>query len=99
MLTSAVDQRSRCPSVNLYTMLDSLLYDFVELLEGKKLPVNSLIIRAKERQIADSIGLKDFKASSNWFSKFKRGKKLSHVKLHGESNSVNSELTEIGFYN
>ncbi|XP_053209796.1 tigger transposable element-derived protein 6-like [Panonychus citri] len=92
-----VARRSRCPSSNLYTLLDSLVFEFIQLLEERNLPVDDKLIKAKALSVAQSLGLNSFVASANWFMKFKKRNDVRRLKQHGESRCVDLEVVENWF--
>ncbi|XP_053205251.1 tigger transposable element-derived protein 6-like [Panonychus citri] len=63
----------------------------------KNLPVDDKLIKAKAISLAQSLGLKTFVASTNWFSKFKKRNNVRRLKQHGESRCVDLEIVENWF--
>ncbi|XP_029655313.1 tigger transposable element-derived protein 4-like [Octopus sinensis] len=71
-----------------YSVIDTELLTWMEYIElrGGFLDDNSILLKAKN--IANIYGIKEFKASNGWLSKFKIRNNLKLRTLHGESGSI-----------
>ncbi|XP_029655099.1 phosphatidylinositol 4-kinase beta-like [Octopus sinensis] len=71
-----------------YSVIDTELLTWMEYIELRRqfLDDNSILLKAKN--IANIYGIKEFKASNGWLSKFKIRNNLKLRTLHGESGST-----------
>lgn len=58
---------------------------------NKNIPLTGTLICEKVKEIAEKLGNADFKASSGWLEKFKKGHNIAFKTISGEGVSVNPE--------
>ena len=80
-------------SVGKYTELEDQLYLWIDSMRRASLPVAPSLAMLKAKKIAEqlSISQDDFKASWQWFSRFRERRGLQQILLHGEGAEVDRE--------
>ena len=61
---------------------------------NSSVPITGPVIMAKGMEIAEQMGLRDFKASNGWISRFVVRYQLQMVVLHGEAADVDVAVAE-----
>ncbi|XP_025205099.1 tigger transposable element-derived protein 6-like [Melanaphis sacchari] len=58
------------------------------------LPVSGPLLQEKAREVANEVGLENFKASNGWLQKFRERHNISFKNICGEGNSVDTSVVE-----
>ncbi len=77
-----------------YSAIEENVVAFVSLLRNrtKPLPVTLSIVKEYAEQVAQTLGEKDFRASSGWWEKLRKRNNIGKsVRLHGEAGEVDHE--------
>lgn len=65
--------------------LDELLLEWLSNCRSKNLPISGPILQESALQIAEQLGIEDFKASNGWLEKFRLRNNIVYRKLNGEA--------------
>ncbi|XP_029730316.2 tigger transposable element-derived protein 4-like [Aedes albopictus] len=74
--------------------LERAVIIFVSQARQSNIPLSGQIIRQKACQLAEKLGVTDFKGSSGWLFKFLKRHKISFKKLCGESAAVDTSMAK-----
>ncbi len=69
--------------------IDGVMYEWLQLVRSKKIPVTGALLREKAAQVADALGIASFSASVGWQQKFTKRHQISSKELRGESADAN----------
>lgn len=68
--------------------IDSIVFNWLSVIRAKNIPVSGVLLQEKAREVAESLGLQNFKASNGWLEKFKIRHNLAFKSICGEEKSV-----------
>lgn len=71
--------------------IDKVVFNWFSVIRGKDIPVSGVLLQEKAKEVAESLGLQNFKASNGWLEKFKIRHNLTFKSICGEEKSVNLE--------
>lgn len=77
-----------------YPAVDDCVLKWFKQARDQVIPLSGTIIRAKAEEFAEKLDIRDFKASTGWFSGFKDRNAISFRNVCGESESVSSSLVD-----
>lgn len=97
LLTQETKEKTFRASVGRFTELENMLYVWIDSMRRASLPVPPSLAIAKAKSIASSLSIpeSDFKASWQWFSRFRVRSGLQKIILHGEETEVNKNDPEL----
>ena len=71
--------------------IDKHVFKWFSVVRRKNISVSGVLLQEKAKEIAESLGLQNFKPSNGWLEKFKIRHNLTFKRICGEENSVNAE--------
>lgn len=78
----------------MFPNLERCLLTWFKESRDQNVPIGGNILKEKALRYAESLGIKDFKASEGWLTNFKKRHGLSFRKLCGESAAVEDEVCD-----
>lgn len=85
-------QRKRvCIRTDRSVELDKSVFEWFSRKRALNLPVSGPLLQEKARDLAEKLGITDFKASNGWLEKFKSCHNISFQTICGERGSVDPE--------
>lgn len=93
---SGPDLLAKRPRTVNFPKLEEALSMRILQCQGRKVPINSAVIRVKGRNFARDLNIPDdaIKFSNGWLHKFQQRHKMKAFKIYGESGSTNSHVIE-----
>ncbi len=90
LLSEETKQKTFRASVGRFTKLEDMLYIWIDSMRRARLPVPPSLAIAKAKSIASTLSISDsdFKASWQWFSRFRTRQGLQKMLLHGQGAEV-----------
>lgn len=85
-----VQQRRKFPKTEGLTV-DQVVFNWFNKARNLHIPISGPIIQAKALEVAQNIGLNEFKASNGWLERFRRRHDITYKTVCGESADVNIE--------
>jgi Tc5 transposase DNA-binding domain len=95
LLSDAAWKTSFRSTVGHFQPVEDALNEWLESMQRAKLTVTPSRTIAKAREIADSMGFNEFKASWKWLKKFRAQRGLKSLMLQGEAGKVNRDDPEL----
>lgn len=74
--------------------LDTALYEWFKQVRSNGVPVNGPIMFKKAEELAERLGLEEFRGSKGWFERFKKRRGITFQKQVGEAGAVSEETVE-----
>jgi len=97
LLSEEAKQKTFTASVGRFTKLEDMLYIWIDNMRRARLFVPPSFAIAKAKSIASTLSISDsnFKASWQWFSRFRTRQGLQKMLLHGEGAEVDKNDPEL----
>lgn len=76
-----------------YEEMEAIVKTWFIQARSSNIPVSGPILQEKALQVAKTLGITDFTASTGWLDRFKNRHSIIYRQICGESNSVNPEVT------
>ncbi|XP_065832947.1 tigger transposable element-derived protein 6-like [Oscarella lobularis] len=93
VLSKACHTRKRIRE-SRFADVNETLYEWFCLAVSKRLFPDGPILREKAKEIAEAMGVQNFKASNGWFEKWKTRHNIKKVTVSGESGDVSGATVE-----
>ncbi|KAG0440204.1 Tigger transposable element-derived protein 6 [Dictyocoela muelleri] len=74
--------------------IEPILYQWFQLMRSKNVTINADVLVSKAQEIAKSLCIFDFKASTRWLASFIKRNGLKSKKIYREASLVNENLLE-----
>ncbi|XP_066155295.1 tigger transposable element-derived protein 3-like [Euwallacea fornicatus] len=87
--TNVDEKRSFLKSQGL--KIDQLCYKWFVESRNKGIPLTGPLVQAKAKEISETLGNKNFSASTGWLNRFRTRHNIAFKTISGESASVNPE--------
>ncbi|XP_054721300.1 tigger transposable element-derived protein 6-like [Uloborus diversus] len=68
--------------------IDQIVFKCFSAIRGKNIPVSGVLLQEKAKEVAESLGLQNFKAFNRWLEKFKLRHNVTFKTVCGEEKSV-----------
>ena len=91
--SSSCHARKR-PRSSAFAQVNDALYKWYQLATSKNIYPGGPQLAEKAREIAESLGLSDFKGTNGWLEKWKKWYNVRRVSICGESGDVSGETVE-----
>ena len=75
--------------------VEKVLYEWFVETRDSNIPTSELILKEKEAEIAQQLGVEDFTASNGWLDRFRNRYSIIYKKICGESAAVNQDDAEL----
>ncbi|XP_060844196.1 tigger transposable element-derived protein 6-like [Rhopalosiphum padi] len=75
-------------------LVDKVTFEWFCRARSYNLPVSGPLLQEKAREVANEVGLENFKASNGWLQKFRERHNISFKNICGEGNSVDTSVVE-----
>ncbi|XP_060868646.1 tigger transposable element-derived protein 4-like [Metopolophium dirhodum] len=77
-----------------HTDLDNVLLRWFKNQRNLCIPINGPILQQKANELAEGLGKHNFNCSTGWIQRFRARHNIVFSTISGESNSVNTEITQ-----
>ncbi|XP_060855363.1 tigger transposable element-derived protein 4-like [Metopolophium dirhodum] len=77
-----------------HTDLDNVLLRWFKNQRNLCIPINGPILQQKANELAEGLGKHSFNCSTGWIQRFRARHNIVFSTISGESNSVNTEITQ-----
>ncbi|GBN76303.1 hypothetical protein AVEN_232952-1 [Araneus ventricosus] len=68
--------------------IDEVVIKWFRSAREKSIPISSVLLQEKAREVGRTLGLDRFKASNGWLEKFRTRQNISFKPIYGEEKSV-----------
>lgn len=76
-----------------YPEIDNELLGFISECNSKGVPINTILLKEKAKEIAKHFNYSDFNASNGFIGRFKERNAVMFQTIHGESDGVSETIT------
>jgi Tc5 transposase DNA-binding domain len=91
MMSDTARKNSFRSTVGRFQPVEDALYEWLESMRRAKLAIPPSLTIAKAKEIADSMGVEDFKASWQWLKNFRTRRGINSMMLQGEAGEIDRE--------